>query len=426
MPLNPKARDTLIEMVRRHGEEIVADPRRCEGYLRDFCAAERLEMNLLIDALRERVPQSLQAHAGKKLVQAHVPDLVETLHLHRGMRQDYAYWAVEAWAAALGLTVPAPAAAQSPETPAERQFRQAAKFATQDGVVTRDERRNLDALRDKLGLAPPRAERIVAEELAAVPRPGVKPRRGRAVAVLLLAVAGIAGAVVWKRTHSAGPTTAGRQTTAVTAAAPKPPPPPPAPAGSQSSPATLPANDAVVRLADRIAAERMNVQRRAGELAAATTAAQDRRSALAASLPEFQRVDELLTRAVERAEVEDRWPVRLGEQRLSARRSRAAVQALGDAIAGQQNAIAALDDAVATARTLQDAAGTLRKELDDQKRRLAAAHDTADLTAIDHVVTTRVQAFQSMDQRAAPTLSPPLPADATVDSVFASLPPDPH
>ena len=435
MPLNPKARDTIVDMVRRHGPEIVGDARRCEGYLRDFCAAEPLEMNLLIDALRERVPQTLQANANNKLIQAHVPDLVQKLHLHRGMREDFAVWAVEAWATALGVTIRAPAtAAGTPQTPAELEFGRAVRFAVQDGVLTRDERRNLDMLRDRLGLDPQWAQQVIADALAAAPPrvAGGGNWAGR-VAWLIIGVAVIAGVGVGAMkvlgvaksggpgtsmtpsAHASGPTTAAGPTASPTSSGSSP-----SPARPAATPA-VPIDAAVTRLRDRINADRNTVDQRLSELIDLEKSVKQQRDQFDAAVSELDRMQTLLSQAISRAEVENRWPVRVAGQRLSEAQARSAVKTFEQAVAQTKTSIAALDHAFAASQSVQAAGQTYRTQLNNLKARLPAARTEADLAPIADAVARAAADFANTDRASAAAIRPTPPPPVTLDSVFSSL-----
>jgi hypothetical protein len=57
MPSDTRA--TLRQLILDHGRTLAADPRRCEAMLRDLCADQRREVNLLINALREQIGADL-------------------------------------------------------------------------------------------------------------------------------------------------------------------------------------------------------------------------------------------------------------------------------------------------------------------------------------------------------------------------------
>ena len=84
----------LQELFRRHGAPILEQPERVEGWLRYACADNRRETNVLLGALRLRIPQGLLANENKEL-------LSERLTGELTMTEEASIWAVEAWAKAL-------------------------------------------------------------------------------------------------------------------------------------------------------------------------------------------------------------------------------------------------------------------------------------------------------------------------------------
>ena len=60
--MNDLPRQKLAEMIAKYGRDLADDPMRCQGLLRDLCPSEcKLEINLLVSALREGVPTDLLA-----------------------------------------------------------------------------------------------------------------------------------------------------------------------------------------------------------------------------------------------------------------------------------------------------------------------------------------------------------------------------
>lgn len=92
-------------MVALYGREIFEDHRRCESLLRDVCGGFRREVNLLMNALRERVPLDLLDFNTDVPPKVQVERIVQRLEENMGMTRLAAGWAVEAWALALGLEV---------------------------------------------------------------------------------------------------------------------------------------------------------------------------------------------------------------------------------------------------------------------------------------------------------------------------------
>ena len=105
--MNNLPRQKLIEIIRRHGREIITEPRRCEGLMRDNFPAHRREIAVLKIALEERVPADL-LDSGKSLLPrgALLARLAARLHDEVAMEASAARWTVHTWALALGVLSP--------------------------------------------------------------------------------------------------------------------------------------------------------------------------------------------------------------------------------------------------------------------------------------------------------------------------------
>lgn len=102
--MDDAARQALCRLVAQYGRHVADDVRRCEGLIRDFCPARRREANLLISALKERVPADLLASSDGVPKSAVLARLARRLHENLGLDEGFARWAVESWALALGAT----------------------------------------------------------------------------------------------------------------------------------------------------------------------------------------------------------------------------------------------------------------------------------------------------------------------------------
>jgi hypothetical protein len=101
--MNDLPRQKLLQVVARHGREVVDNPRRCEGLLRDYCGAYRREIAVLISALEERVAADLLS-SGKGTPRASLlRRLAQRLEENVAMEKEAARWAVHSWALALGI-----------------------------------------------------------------------------------------------------------------------------------------------------------------------------------------------------------------------------------------------------------------------------------------------------------------------------------
>lgn len=103
--MNNLPRQKLLEIVLRHGREIVGEPRRCEGLMRDHFPAHRREIAVLTSALEARIPADLLA-AGKTPRHALLARLAARLHDDLAMEERAARWTVHTWALALAVITP--------------------------------------------------------------------------------------------------------------------------------------------------------------------------------------------------------------------------------------------------------------------------------------------------------------------------------
>jgi hypothetical protein len=101
----------LHDLIIRHGVSVVADSRRCEALVRDFCGSATRECNLLLQGLRGGVPADLLAAPPGAVV---VSRLVRRLEDDWGLASSPARWVVECWAHALGRSETAKGAANEP------------------------------------------------------------------------------------------------------------------------------------------------------------------------------------------------------------------------------------------------------------------------------------------------------------------------
>ena len=105
--MNDAPRQTLRELVARHGPGLCSDAKRCEGLLRDLCGAHRREINILVGALKERVPLDLLAGRGTMPRGLLLSRLAKRLEDQLALTEDAARWAVDSWALALRVVTEA-------------------------------------------------------------------------------------------------------------------------------------------------------------------------------------------------------------------------------------------------------------------------------------------------------------------------------
>src|SRR5262249_28699008 len=115
------------------GPALCEEPRRAVALLKDLCPGYRREVALLAHALEDRVPADLLAHAERVPLASLVATLGSRLHEHQGTDQRLAGWAVETWAAALGLL--AVSAAVPPEARAAGSLVVAARGGTHGSLA---------------------------------------------------------------------------------------------------------------------------------------------------------------------------------------------------------------------------------------------------------------------------------------------------
>jgi hypothetical protein len=95
-------RQQLRELIATYGRPLAEDPRRCEGFLRDFCAPYRLEVAVLVSALEEGVAAELLIASEDLPTEVLLARLARRLQDHLGLAAGAARWAVGSWALALG------------------------------------------------------------------------------------------------------------------------------------------------------------------------------------------------------------------------------------------------------------------------------------------------------------------------------------
>jgi hypothetical protein len=111
-------RQKLRDLIARYGRSICDNPAKCQSLIADICGDHRLELNLLVAALRAGIPIKLPAsHAGIP-PEMRCAQLASQLQKDQGLSADAAHWAVDSWALALGvIAVPTsakPAVEQQP------------------------------------------------------------------------------------------------------------------------------------------------------------------------------------------------------------------------------------------------------------------------------------------------------------------------
>ena len=102
--MNDLPRQKLQFILSQYGRSICDEPKRCEGMLKDLCNGEcKREITVLIGALRENVAKELLTQSSMLPIEAIAPKLTQRLYDDLGIAEEFAQWAVETWALALGL-----------------------------------------------------------------------------------------------------------------------------------------------------------------------------------------------------------------------------------------------------------------------------------------------------------------------------------
>lgn len=101
--MNDLPRHTLSRIIRKHGRGICDAPKRVEALLRDLSGAHRLEINIIIGALEERVAADLLTAGGTVPRQVLLARLAARLRDNLAYTPEAARWGVETWAFALGI-----------------------------------------------------------------------------------------------------------------------------------------------------------------------------------------------------------------------------------------------------------------------------------------------------------------------------------
>jgi len=103
--MNEQVRAVLAQLVQQFGTELCTNGQKLEGLLRDFCGNHRREIHVLLVAARLRVAEEVARHAGGRMEELAWQRQVSRLYDETGMAEEFATWAVRAWADALGVEV---------------------------------------------------------------------------------------------------------------------------------------------------------------------------------------------------------------------------------------------------------------------------------------------------------------------------------
>ncbi|MBI3734320.1 MAG: hypothetical protein HY259_12830 [Chloroflexi bacterium] len=105
--MNIVPRRRLAELISQQGRALSDDPRRCKALLLDICGEHKREINVLIAAQEEKIPADLLKSPAGVPRALLLEQLTRRLHDNRGLAEEFARWAVESWALALGIVTDA-------------------------------------------------------------------------------------------------------------------------------------------------------------------------------------------------------------------------------------------------------------------------------------------------------------------------------
>ncbi len=111
--MNNEVRVKLKELVATYGTELCTDYKKAEGLLRDYCGEHKREIAVLISAMKHKIPEEILHVKGGTIDQLQFSRLAKRLRDNEGIVEDFAEWAVDSWAVALGKEVEASRAAKS-------------------------------------------------------------------------------------------------------------------------------------------------------------------------------------------------------------------------------------------------------------------------------------------------------------------------
>jgi calcineurin-like phosphoesterase family protein len=108
-PPDDRPRKELAKIVSQYGKEIVANPQRCEGLLRDTCGDYEREIFILTSVHKKHIPEDLLSQISSVPKDILIHRLAGKISNEFGFTEDFAVWAIITWALALSLITPADA-----------------------------------------------------------------------------------------------------------------------------------------------------------------------------------------------------------------------------------------------------------------------------------------------------------------------------
>jgi len=97
-------REQLIRIVQEYGADILKDPKKVNGLLKDFCPEEpRGKIFAITQCLREGIAKELIDSSKRKTIRIDMSRLIRKIHDNFGLKEYISRWAVETVALALGI-----------------------------------------------------------------------------------------------------------------------------------------------------------------------------------------------------------------------------------------------------------------------------------------------------------------------------------
>lgn len=112
--MNDIPRQVLREIIIKYGTSITDQPKRVEALLRDLCGEYKVEINVLVVAMWESIPNDLLSADRAYPSEVLLAKLTQRLRNNRALSMGAAAWAVASWAMALRITAQVNAVQQRP------------------------------------------------------------------------------------------------------------------------------------------------------------------------------------------------------------------------------------------------------------------------------------------------------------------------
>jgi hypothetical protein len=96
------------QLLSTHGNQLCDEPQRCEALLRDTFPGYPREVSLLVNALKQGIPQELLSSQGKVPFEVSRSRLTRKLIDNLFMQEQAAQWVIDSWSTALGFRQSAP------------------------------------------------------------------------------------------------------------------------------------------------------------------------------------------------------------------------------------------------------------------------------------------------------------------------------